>query len=242
MQTLPMRQKPSFAHLVVAAKTDPKAAMELMRTQAALTLPDAIQGTQLSVIRKADPETAEDAIVDLISNLQSVLNVTNRMSGIQIAQAALDILHGWPFLKIEELAYVFKNARLGVYGKTFNRLDIQIIGEWINAYDHSEEKAAYLERQASAFKQAELAPVKLSEEAIKMQNEMIEKLQARIAKVPKVDTQKKPVVNPLVPKMEDLSLSELEAFVNAYSDTAAGLPHVERAKELIAEKQKGGAA
>jgi hypothetical protein len=70
----------------------------------------------------------------LLTDLVLFFNVGKIMSPAQIAQTVALILEDYDWLCIEDLKVCFNNAKKGVYGKLYDRIDGQVILEWIDAY------------------------------------------------------------------------------------------------------------
>lgn len=89
---------------------------------------------------------AKAAIVYAITDLAMFLNLgkERNMTGQQIAQTAEMILQKYNYLKLDDLKLCFNNAKQGVYGKIYDRLDGQVIFEFLNAY--SDSRAVEAER------------------------------------------------------------------------------------------------
>jgi len=129
--------------------------LELYRYQSALKLEQAINGTALATLRRNDEAALLKAVKTLIVALSESLNLTHNLNESQVVEITFLIAERYYYLKLEELVLVFKKAKMGEYGKAYNRLDIQIIFEWIDKYYSSEERAILLEREAQNYKQQE---------------------------------------------------------------------------------------
>lgn len=57
------------------------------------------------------------------------------MSIEQIEDTAIILIAQFYYLKIDDFLICFNNAKLGLYGKSYDRLDGMVICEWLNAYD-----------------------------------------------------------------------------------------------------------
>lgn len=125
---------------------------ELIEFQSKVTIPIAVNGVQLSALKKENEAEVLKAVKSLILSLCESLNLANSMNDYQVLEAALLLTESYYYLKIEELVYIFKNAKLGKYGKSFNRIDLQVIGEWIDKYLTSEERAEYFEKENTKHK------------------------------------------------------------------------------------------
>lgn len=89
---------------------------------------------------------AKAAIVYAITDLAMFLNLgkERNMTVPQIAQTAEMVLQKYNYLKLDDLKLCFNNAKQGVYGKIYDRLDGQVIFEFLNAY--SDSRAVEAER------------------------------------------------------------------------------------------------
>lgn len=82
-------------------------------------------------------------LTGLILRTSSFFNITNNLSEDQAIETAFMLIDRFSTETIEDFVLMFKNAKAGKYGKLFNRLDGQIILEWMGLY--LEEKAEYRE-------------------------------------------------------------------------------------------------
>jgi hypothetical protein len=145
-------------------KTESK--LDYYKYQGIVNLELAVQGTQLSKIKKEDEASLHIALKNLIVNLVESLNLTQTVNESQIIEMVFLLSDKYWFVKLEELVLVFKKAKLGEYGKIYNRLDVQIISEWIDSFLKSEERALYFERLNAGFK-SDPIPKELMEKAYK---------------------------------------------------------------------------
>lgn len=99
------------------------------------------------------------------------------MDTFQTMDAASMIASEFWHLKLEEIILAFKRGKLGKYGKAYNRLDVQVLCEWLTQYNHSEEKAAYLEQVRSLYRQKERDTFNQGASA-----EVVEKLESMLSK------------------------------------------------------------
>jgi hypothetical protein len=133
--------------------------VELIQFQSKVTMDQAINGNQLAVLKKENENQLMKAVKNLIVSLCESLNLTNSMNDYQVLEASMLLTEKYYYLKIEELILIFKNVKLGRYGKSFNRLDIQIICEWIEAYMISNERIEYFEKENTKHKIKNEAPL-----------------------------------------------------------------------------------
>lgn len=66
------------------------------------------------------------------------------MNEVQVIQTVDLIYSEYPFFKFEDFKLCFNNAKIGKYGISYDRVDGQIIFEWLNTY--SNERALEAER------------------------------------------------------------------------------------------------
>lgn len=123
-------------------------ALEYIKFQKNLTLENAILSNNFLAKFTGELETkALTSIQELLSNLQDSLNVDKKLSLTQEYEAATLLIEKYGnLLTLEEVALVFKKAKMSEYGKIFNRVDVQIIFEWIEKYLDSEDKQGFFER------------------------------------------------------------------------------------------------
>lgn len=125
--------------------------IKLAKMERKINLDDAVNGI---TIRQACQEINEDIIIGtlvaLILRTGNFFNISNRISEDQAIQTAFLILDKYPHETIEDFVIMFRNAKSGKYGELYNRLDGQIIFQWMQTY--LDEKAAYRENQHRAVK------------------------------------------------------------------------------------------
>ena len=56
------------------------------------------------------------------------------MNAEQVAQTAEIILYDYAYLKVEDFKLCFSKAKKGLYGKTYDRIDGQVILDFLNTY------------------------------------------------------------------------------------------------------------
>jgi hypothetical protein len=123
-------------------------ALEYIKFQKTLTLESAIlSNNHLAKFTGELESKALTSIQELLSNLQDSLNVDKKLSLTQEYETATLLIEKYGnILTLEEVALVFKKAKMSEYGKIFNRIDVQIIFEWIEKYLESEDKQGFFER------------------------------------------------------------------------------------------------
>lgn len=94
------------------------------------------ESLSLAKIKLASPESAKLILEALISEVVLFFNVGKTMSEHQIKATADLMLSDMQAknMKPEDYRVMFDNAKRGMYGKQYDRLDGQVIFEWINTY------------------------------------------------------------------------------------------------------------
>ena len=103
------------------------------------TLTDAINSISpgLSVYRKHAGETKSRALVVLIlADLVKFFNVGKAMNDVQMAQTADLIFDEFYYLNIEDFKLCFNMAKSGKFGKVYDRMDGQVIMDWLSTYEN----------------------------------------------------------------------------------------------------------
>jgi len=137
-----------------AAEPDEKvknaALMAIAKAQAELTINQAIQGgIQISKLKREDGNSLLKAISGLIYFVCESLNVGKKMSNLQIYSTACSLVKMYWRLKLEEFIFIFRQGTTGFYGKSYDRVDVEVLSGWIEQYLRSEERISYLERAES---------------------------------------------------------------------------------------------
>ncbi len=129
----------------------------IVQFSTAVTLPTAIeQGEQLSKINREAPMQALTLVAELVKNLSNFFKTKRALQGDDFFEVAALIIEGHKLLKVEEIAYAFKLAKLGkLKTKILDRLDGATVLAIIDEYDRSEERTAYFEKRNAQHKQAD---------------------------------------------------------------------------------------
>lgn len=164
--------------------------IEIIQAQSEVRLQTAVNGTALGTLKRQDKVQTQNAIANLIANLVQSLNLGNTLNDAQVVEIVYLLMERYYYLKLEELILIFKKAKMGDYGKNYNRLDIQVIFEWIEMYYSSDERALLLEREAKNFKEKEKSNDYKKQELPEFAKEILKKMQAEI--LPDTPKEKKP--------------------------------------------------
>lgn len=89
----------------------------------------------LALIKRRFGEDFIQAYIEgWIINLREFVNVGKKMTDEQTQETAMLIVQEYYNLNISDINFIFKNAKLGRYGKIYDRLDGQLILEWFDKH------------------------------------------------------------------------------------------------------------
>ena len=132
---------------------------------------------QLSVIKKEAGEViAKTILVEALTDLVMLFNIGKTMNPPQIIQTIDLILQKYWYLRLTELKYCFNQAKMGAYGKVYDRIDGAIIFEWIEKYIE-ERKELIIQKQVERNKESKKDVSILeafSEKGIKFEPKIVE--------------------------------------------------------------------
>ena len=166
--------EPSQNSLLVSLRQE--GIRSIIRIGSSITISEAMsQPNQISSLRRDHLKELKFVISSMIQDLLSSVNFSNnqiKMTAEQILGCTDLIISEFWQLRPEEILYVFKNAKVGKYGKKFNHIDAGIICEWIRTYNSTErldEIKIGQEKKKSEHSKEELASIdiyaRLREEA-----------------------------------------------------------------------------
>lgn len=140
--------------LAKVASQDPSeqasALMMVAKNQAGLTLEKAMKnGTQISKLKRERETDLLKAMCGLITFVCQSLNVGKNMTELQVYSSACTLIETYWRLKLEEFILIFKNGCAGYYGKTYDRIDVEMLSGWIEQHLRSEDRISYFERVES---------------------------------------------------------------------------------------------
>lgn len=73
-------------------------------------------------------------MVKVLNDILDFFSIGRTMGAIQVATTADLIIEEYYFLKPDDFKLCFNRAKKGYYGKVYDRIDGQVIFEWLNAY------------------------------------------------------------------------------------------------------------
>lgn len=112
-----------------------KDVVEYISKERNLTVDVAIKSTHIGTLVKSYGERdIVTAITGALLMAAEYFNVKESLSEVQAVQTASLFIDQHPMESFEDLLLCLKNAKLGKYGKVYNRLDGQMIFEWFRLY------------------------------------------------------------------------------------------------------------
>lgn len=118
-----------------------------MKQQAQMTVIESFKGNTLALIKQGDERSLFQALNALLHATNLALNVAHKLNEFQAFDIIQTLMTDFKHVKLEELIYIFKQGKKGVYGPHYNKLDIETICGWINGYFISDEYNDYLENR-----------------------------------------------------------------------------------------------
>lgn len=119
--------------------------IDLVKIENQIDLTKAIQGKKNYLHRKNNEEFAIRSITGLLIMFSEYFNVSAKFTEVQAVQTASLFLEQYPAETIEDLILCLKYAKIGKYGKVYNRIDGSMLFEWFGKY--LEEKYSYIEEK-----------------------------------------------------------------------------------------------
>jgi hypothetical protein len=119
----------------------------------------------------------------IVNDLVNFFNVGKTMNAEQIQQTVLLLREEYPYLTIEDLKICFSNAKKGLYGNLYDRIDGQIILDWVTRYDikRASMMQDYHDRISFSFKEKIDPERQRNSEPIKLKNLIQRNLKKEIA-------------------------------------------------------------
>lgn len=88
----------------------------------------------LVVMKKKDSALTDNILKLMIAKTARAFNLTRNIEPAQIVDLVTDLEQDFYFLKLSEVFYVLKQARMGKMGKLYERLDQPTIISWFSDY------------------------------------------------------------------------------------------------------------
>ena len=81
------------------------------------------------------PERIADEIVLIMLEFQNFYNVKTKLDEYQLYDIAFMIMEEYRHLNLLDIGILFKYAKLGKYGKVYDRIDGGMVLEWVKQYE-----------------------------------------------------------------------------------------------------------
>jgi hypothetical protein len=101
----------------------------------------------IGAIAIQDAETVKDLLIVMITDAVNYFNIGKNMNDNQIIQTVELVLDSYPMFKLSDFKLCFNRAKSGRYGKVYDRIDGQIIFEWLGNYENEREQEIVTLRQ-----------------------------------------------------------------------------------------------
>jgi hypothetical protein len=130
--------------------------------QASMTVQKSFQSPSLRILAQKEVD-----LFPLINNLLYLtsmsLNVSTNLDNYQAFELTHMIMEDYKDVKFDELVYIFKQGKKGLYGAHYNKLDMENICKWINGYYNSEEYNEFLHNRHKIH--TEFTPLTIEQKA-----------------------------------------------------------------------------
>jgi hypothetical protein len=179
-------------------------------TEAPKTALEAIQSPGFSIVnlkKEAGEDVLDGALELLVADLIESFNIGKTMNGMQAKFTAQAIKDDYYYLKLEEIKFVFSQAKKGKYGVMYDRIDCAVICEWLEKYvtdrediliqknvEQAKEKAKEVQNDWAGLSK-QLKQMELSE----LRKEVVER-----AKKPREKTEEEILVQDIFKEFETL--------------------------------------
>ncbi len=92
------------------------------------------ESPSLVVMQKKDKDMADNIMKLMLAKTARSFNITRNIEPGQIIELVETLNSEYYYLKLSEVFYILKQAKLGKFGKTYERLDEPTILSWFNTY------------------------------------------------------------------------------------------------------------
>lgn len=174
-----MQSLTSVTALELASQLPTEVTLSLLTIQEEVTFEKTLTAP---VLRSIENKVGRPVLIKLVCAVLKLfadsLNITQTLSALQVYELAQLWIEQYPTDSLKDLILCLKRVKQGKYGKTFNRIDIQVISEFWTAYLN--EKAEYRENQHLKQKAVEasnqLLPLKQIAEHAPQTAELIKRI------------------------------------------------------------------
>lgn len=154
MQILTEKPQSELAVKIWKSKLyDSLQALPVKRVTDIVKLNEQYERSLAAISKKHGEGTVKAFLVLALGDFLRFFSVGNTMDERQVAQTVMLILEDHRHLTIEDFKVFFNNCKKGLYGTSYNRIDGQVILEWLGKYE-DERAAAFVEQnEIEAFSQ-----------------------------------------------------------------------------------------
>lgn len=172
-------------------------------------------------------------LVEAIFDLNDYFNISNRMTDAQTIDVVRLIMEKFNYFKLADFKLCFKNAKTGLYGKVYNRIDGLIIFEWLNLYAAERIQVAETASIAkdNALKNQKINPEEINPEG---QKKVLEILSSVVDNT-KADQLKSKKVNRGNSEFDQLVQSYFREFDEIYKNRPESSKENERLKFITVD-------
>ena len=91
----------------------------------------------LKLSTSGNPEHVADEVVLIMLEFQNFYNVKSKLDEFQLYDIAYMIMEEYRHLNLLDIGILFKYAKLGRYGKVYDRIDGGMVLEWVSQYERN---------------------------------------------------------------------------------------------------------
>lgn len=148
-----------------------------------LSVEHAITQDQIGLLRKLDPQTTKDKIMQLVTRCTQLMNVQNNMNALQIEFCAEQIMQQKYFYSLEDIQLCLDRGAIGGYGTIYNRIDPATILAWFPMYD--QERQVYVTAKKDAEQHANnIYDIFAHPQMTEAMQDVVTKMDAKMLQVP----------------------------------------------------------
>lgn len=92
------------------------------------------ESPSLALMKKKNKDLADNILKLMVAKTARSFNITRNIEPNQILDLVETLNTDFYYLKLSEIYYIFKQAKMGKFGKTYERIDEPTILGWFNTY------------------------------------------------------------------------------------------------------------
>jgi len=128
-------------------QTSSRTFLDSVKVKSALDILNSQNKSLVRISAEVGEKAVKAMLYILISDCLDFFNIGKSMSANQIMQTAVLILEDYSVYKIDYFVLCFNRAKKGQYGKVYDRIDGQIIFEWLAQFDYEYSAEIEAERR-----------------------------------------------------------------------------------------------